>query len=82
MKTYILVGSEAVRLLDEMDWQELEQSILYDFNGDIVTWNKDTDDVSELLEMLNGWDDFRESSEKELETISLNTEIEIFLESI
>jgi len=54
MKTYILVGSEAVRLLDEMDWQELKQSILYDFNGDIVSWNKVTDDISELLEMLNG----------------------------
>lgn len=77
MKTYILVGSEAVRLLDEMDWQELEQSILYDFNGDIVAWDKNTDDVSELLEMLNGWDDFRELSEKELEIISLNTEIKI-----
>lgn len=77
METYILVGSEAVRLLDEMDWQELEQSVLYDFNGDIVAWDKDTDDVSELLEMLKGWDDFRELSEEELEIISLNTEIKI-----
>lgn len=77
MKTYILVGSEAVRLFDEMDWQGLEQCILYDFSGDIVTWNKDVDDVSKLLDMLYGWNDFRELSKEELEIISLNTEIKI-----
>ena len=39
--------------------------------------NKETDDVSELLEQLKGWNDFIELSEQDLKDIEANTKIEI-----
>ena len=54
MKTYILVGESAVNHFYNENWSELQASILMDNTGDLIAWNKETDEVSELLEQLRG----------------------------
>ena len=77
MKTFILVGETTVALFQHADWSLLEKAILEQNRGDIIAWNKETDNVSELLEQLRGWDDFIELSEQGLKDIEANTKIEI-----
>ena len=77
MKTYILVGESAVNHFYNENWSELQASILMDNTGDLIAWNKETDDVSELLEQLRGWNDFIELSQQDLKDIEANTKIEI-----
>ena len=77
MKTFILVGEQAVSRFNNQDWEQFEETILEDFNGDLIAWNKETDEVSELLEQLSGWNDFIELSEQDLKDIESNTKIEI-----
>lgn len=77
MKTYILIGELAVSYFKDEDWEYFQDCILENHNGDIIAWNKETDNVSTLLDMLSGWDDFIELSEEDLTNIKLNTQIEI-----
>ena len=77
MKTFILLGEKAILGFENQDWKILETTILKDYNGDLIAWNKETDDVSELLEQLRGWNDFIELSEQDLKDIEANTKIEI-----
>ena len=77
MKTYILLGEKAILDFENQDWKVLENSVLEDFNGDLIAWNKETDEVSELLEQLSGWNDFIELSEQDLKDIESNTKIKI-----
>ena len=77
MKTFILVGELAIANFQEENWSELQASILMDNTGDLIAWNKEADDVSELLEQLKGWNDFIELSEQDLKDIESNTKIEI-----
>ncbi len=74
METYILVGKQGVKDFKNEDWESLEKNLL-DYDADIVAWDKNTESVSELLEMLCGWDDFTELSQEDLETIEINTNI-------
>jgi hypothetical protein len=77
MKTFILLGEKAILDFENQDWKALENSVLEDFNGDLIAWNKETDSVSELLEQLRGWNDFIELSQQDLKDIEANTKIEI-----
>lgn len=77
MKTFILVGEQGVSKFNNEDWKQFEDCILQDFDGDIISWDKETDSVSTLLNMLSGWDDFIELSEQDLKDIEANTKIEI-----
>lgn len=77
MKTYILVGEEAIHKFHNEYWEDLQCCILNDFNGDIIAWNKEVENVSDLLDMLQGWDNFIELSKKDLLEIKNNTKIEI-----
>lgn len=77
MKTFILLGETAVSLFQHADWSLLEKAILEQNRGDIISWNRETDDVSELLEQLRGWNDFIELSQQDLKDIEANTKIEI-----
>ena len=77
MKTFILIGEKAILDLENEDWKALENSVLEDFNGDLIAWDKETENVSELLEQLRGWNDFIELSEQDLKDIEANTKIEI-----
>ena len=77
MKTYILLGEKTILDFENQDWKALENSVLEDFNGDLIAWNKETDEVSELLEQLSGWNDFIELSEQDLKDIESNTKIKI-----
>ena len=77
MKTFILLGEKAILDFENQDWKALENSVLEDFNGDLIAWNKETDEVSELLEQLKGWNDFIELSEQDLKYIEANTKIKI-----
>lgn len=58
-------------------WKYLEETILEDYSGDLIAWDKETDSVSELLEQLRDWDSFIELSEQDLKDIETNTKIEI-----
>ena len=49
MKTFILIGEKAILDLENEDWKALENSVLEDFNGDLIAWYKETESVSELL---------------------------------
>ena len=75
MKTYILVGEQGVKDFKNEDWESLEENLLDNYDADIVAWDKNTESVSELLEMLRGWDDFTELSQEDLETIEINTKV-------
>ena len=77
MKTYILLGEKTILDFENQDWKALENSVLEDFNGDLIAWNKETDSVSELIESLKGWEDFIELSGEDLKEITLNTNIVI-----
>ena len=77
MKTFILLGEKAITNFQEENWSDFQANILMDYTGDIVAWNKETDDVSELLEQLKGWNDFIELSEQDLKDIEANTKIKI-----
>lgn len=77
MKTFILLGEQAIIDFDNRDWKKLEELILGNQNGDIIAWDKETDNVSTLLDMLSGWNDFIELSEQDLKDIEANTKIEI-----
>jgi|GEM_PF-5273742 len=77
MKTFVLVGEQAVSRFNNEDWKQFEECILQDFDGDIISWSKETDEVSELLQQLQGWDNFIELSEQDLKDIETNTKIEI-----
>ena len=77
MKTFILLGEKAILDLENEDWKALENSVLEDFNGDLIAWDKETENVSELLEQLKGWNNFIELSEQDLKDIETNTKIEI-----
>ena len=77
MKTFILLGEKTITNFQEENWSDFQANILMDYAGDIVAWNKETDDVSELLEQLKGWNDFIELSEQDLKDIEANTKIEI-----
>ena len=77
MKTFILVGEQAITNFQEENWSDFQADVLMDYRGDIISWNKETDDVSELLEQLRGWNDFIELSQQDLKDIEANTKIEI-----
>ena len=77
MKTYILLGEKTITNFQEENWSDFQANILMDYAGDIVAWNRETDDVSELLEQLKGWNDFIELSEQDLKDIEANTKIKI-----
>ena len=77
MKTFILIGEQSVKAFEDNDWKYLEETILEDYSGDLIAWDKETDSVSELLEQLRGWNDFIELSEQDLKDIEANTKIEI-----
>lgn len=77
MKTFILVGEQTITYFENKDWEKLEKLILENQNGDIIAWNKETDSMSTLLDMLSGWNDFIELSEQDLKDIESNTKIEI-----
>ena len=77
MKTFILIGEQSVKAFEDNDWKYLEETILEDYSGDLIAWDKETDSVSELLEQLRGWDSFIELSEQDLKDIEANTKIEI-----
>ena len=77
MKTFILLGEKVILDFENQDWKALENSVLEDFNGDLIAWDKETENVSELLEQLKGWNDFIELSEQDLKDIEANTKIEI-----
>ena len=71
MKTFVLVGEQAVSRFNNGDWKQFEECILQDFDGDIISWSKETDEVSELLQQLQGWDNFIELSEQDLKELKL-----------
>ena len=77
MTTFILIGEQSVKAFEDNDWKYLEETILEDYSGDLIAWDKETDSVSELLEQLRGWDSFIELSEQDLKDIEANTKIEI-----
>ena len=77
MKTFILIGEQSVKTFEDNDWKYLEKTILEDYSGDLIAWDKETDSVSELLEQLRGWGSFIELSEQDLKDIEANTKIEI-----
>ena len=77
MKTFILLGEKAITNFQEESWSDFQADVLMDYTGDIIAWNKETDNVSELLEQLRGWNDFIELSEQDLKDIEANTKIEI-----
>ena len=77
MKTFILLGEKAITNFQEESWSDFQADVLMDYTGDIIAWNKETDDVSELLEQLRGWNDFIELSQQDLKDIEANTKIEI-----
>ena len=77
MKTFILLGEKAITNFLEESWSDFQADVLMDYTGDIIAWNKETDNVSELLEQLRGWNDFIELSEQDLKDIEANTKIEI-----
>ena len=77
MKTFILIGEQSVKAFEDNDWKYLEKTILEDYSGDLIAWDKETDSVSELLEQLRGWDSFIELSEQDLKDIEVNTKIKI-----
>lgn len=77
MIAYILIGEQSIKAFEDKDWQYLEETILEDYSGDIIGWDKDTDNVAELLEQLRGWDSFIELSTEDIIEIKENTNIEI-----
>ena len=77
MKSFIKKKKKVILDFENQDWKALENSVLEDFNGDLIAWDKETDEVSELLEQLRGWNDFIELSEQDLKDIEANTKIEI-----
>mgnify|MGYP003404336331 FL=1 len=77
MKTFILLGEKAITNFQEENWSDFQADVLMDYRGDIISWNKETDEVSELLEQLRGWNDFIELSQQDLKDIEANTKIEI-----
>ena len=77
MKTFILVGEQAITNFQEESWSDFQADVLMDYTGDIIAWDKETENVSELLEQLRGWNDFIELSEQDLKDIEANTKIEI-----
>ena len=77
MKTFILLGEQAITNFQEENWSDFQADVLMDYRGDIISWNKETDEVSELLEQLRGWNDFIELSQQDLKDIEANTKIEI-----
>lgn len=77
MKTFILLGEEAITNFQEKSWSDFQANVLVDYTGDIVAWNKEVDKVGTLLDMLSGWGDFIELSEQDLKDIEANTKIEI-----
>lgn len=77
MKTFILVGEYAVSCFYNKDWEELEVSIIKNYHGEIIEWDKETEKLSTLFDMLKGWNDFIELSKEDLEEIEQNTNIQI-----
>ena len=77
MKTFILLGEQAITNFQEENWSDFQANILMDYTGDIVAWDKEADKVGTLLDMLSGWNDFIELSEQDLKDIESNTKIEI-----
>ena len=77
MKTFILLGEQAITNFQEENWSDFQANILMDYTGDIVAWDKEADKVDTLLDMLSGWNDFIELSEQDLKDIESNTKIEI-----
>ena len=77
MKTFILVGEQAITNFQEENWSDFQANVLMDYAGDIIAWDKETDSVATLLDMLSGWNDFIELSEQDLKDIEANTKIEI-----
>jgi len=77
MTAYILIGEQSIKAFEDEDWQYLEETILEDYSGDIIGWNKETDSIAELLEQLKGYDNFILLSTKDLNKIENKTKIEI-----
>lgn len=77
MNTYILVGETAVNHFENQDWERLEELILECKGGDIIAFDNATEQISELLEQLKGWNDFIELTFEDLQLIKENTKIEI-----
>lgn len=76
MKTYILLGLTSINYFYNENWNELDKSIQFNI-GNIIAWDKESDSVSCLLDMLKGWNEFIELSLEDLKLIEQNTSIEI-----
>lgn len=74
---YILVGEQGVKDFRNEDWESLEENILDNYDAEIVAWDKNAESVSELLEMLRGWDDFIELFQEDIKNIENNTKVVI-----
>ncbi len=76
MKTYILLGVQAVKHFFENEFAEIE-NLIKDNNADLISWNKDAESVSTLLDQLHGWNNFVELTTEDLENFKKYTKIEI-----
>lgn len=76
MKEYFLVGTEAIKAFRSEEFQEL-QDILNEFNGDLMEWDRNSDSLSELFSMIEGWDSCYELSMSDIVEIELNTSIRV-----
>ncbi len=77
MRTFILLGEEAIKHFNDKVWFALEKTILENQNGDIISWYNENDKVSTLLDMLSGWSDFIVLSNDDLIEIDENTKVGI-----
>lgn len=77
MGHFILSGTEAVTNFQNGNFEELEQDILNKGNGEIYYFDySEPNALSELLNQLDGWNEFIELSESDINEIKLNTIIE------
>lgn len=77
MGHFILAGTEAVTNFKNGNFKELEQDILNKGDGEIYYFDySEPNALSELLNQLNGWNDFIELSEAEVNEIKTETIIE------
>ncbi len=77
MGHFILAGTEAVTNYQDGNFKELEQDILNKGDGEIYYFDySEPNALSELLNQLNGWNDFIELSEAEVNEIKTKTIIE------
>lgn len=77
MGHFILAGTESVTNFQNGNFEELEQDILNKGNGEIYYFDySEPNALSELLNQLNGWNEFIELSESDANEIKQKTIIE------